>query len=171
MTSTGILITAAYGVIVVFGIVVAIVLAASTGSRKETHPDQLAEREKTWLWIIVATLIALFVATIWFTPYSRSVSGDKQVMHVVARQFAWDIKPATFRAGVPIELRLRSLDVSHAFGVYDPAGKLVFQVQAMPERTQKSIKTFDRPGTYKVLCLEFCGVLHHGMVATFEVRR
>jgi len=171
LTSTGILITVAYGVVVVFGIVVAIAVAASTRSRKEAHPDELAEREKTWLWIIVVTLSALFLATIWFTPYSRSASGDKQVMEVVARQFAWDIKPGTIRAGVPVELRLRSLDVNHAFGVYDPAGKLVFQVQVMPDRTQKSIKTFDRPGTYKVLCLEFCGVLHHGMVATFEVRR
>ena len=170
MTSTGILITVAYGVVVVFGIVVAIAVAASTRSRKEAHPDELAEREKTWLWIIVVTLSALFLATIWFTPYSRSASGDKQVMEVVARQFAWDIKPATIRAGVPVELRLRSLDVNHAFGVYDPAGKLVFQVQVMPQRTQKSVKTFDQPGTYKVLCLEFCGVLHHGMVATFEVR-
>ncbi len=153
------------------GIVLAIVLASSTRSRKEAHADELAEHEKTWLWIVVAILVALFLASIWFTPYSRSAGSDKQVLHVAARQFAWDIRPATLRAGVPVEIRLTSLDVNHAFGVYDPAGKLVFQVQVMPERTQKAVKTFDRPGTYKVLCLEFCGFLHHGMVGSFEVRR
>lgn len=170
MTSAGILITVAYGVIVVVGIVLAIVLASSTHSRREAHPDELVEREKTWLWIVVTILVALFLASIWFTPYSRSAGSDKQVVQVVARQFAWEIRPATIRAGVPVELRLRSLDVNHSFGVYDPAGKLVFQVQVMPERTQKAVKTFDRAGTYKVLCLEFCGFLHHGMVGSFEVR-
>lgn len=169
MTSAGILITVAYGLIVVVGIVLAVVLASSTHSHREAHPDELAEREKTWLWIVVAILLALFLASIWFTPYSRSAGSDKQVVQVVARQFAWEIRPATIRAGVPVEIRLRSLDVNHAFGVYDPAGKLVFQVQVMPERTQKAVKTFDRVGTYKVLCLEFCGFLHHGMVGSFEV--
>jgi cytochrome c oxidase subunit 2 len=39
----------------------------------------------------------------------------------------------------------------------------------MPGKTQKLVHTFSDPGTYEILCLEFCGVGHHKMTATFEV--
>jgi cytochrome c oxidase subunit 2 len=46
---------------------------------------------------------------------------------------------------------------------------LQFQAQVGADQTQKIVHTFHRPGTYEVLCLEFCGVDHHKMTTTFEV--
>lgn len=39
----------------------------------------------------------------------------------------------------------------------------------MPGYVNRLVHTFDRPGRYRLLCLEFCGVVHHDMVAEFEV--
>ncbi|CAF0701745.1 hypothetical protein MPNT_410011 [Candidatus Methylacidithermus pantelleriae] len=60
---------------------------------------------------------------------------------------------------MPVEFLVRAADVNHGFGLYDPDGRLVAEVQAMPGYTNRLTYVFKKPGTYKVLCLEFCGVL------------
>ena len=54
-------------------------------------------------------------------------------------------------------------------GVYDADYRLIFQVQAMPGYLNRVQHTFEKPGTYQVLCMEFCGVGHHDMTAKFTV--
>jgi cytochrome c oxidase subunit 2 len=44
------------------------------------------------------------------------------------------------------------------------------QTQAMPGYMNRLRVTFDQPGTYTVLCLEFCGMAHHRMRGVVEVR-
>ena len=44
------------------------------------------------------------------------------------------------------------------------------QTQAMPGYMNRLRVTFDQPGTYTVLCLEFCGMSHHRMRGVVEVR-
>jgi cytochrome c oxidase subunit 2 len=46
---------------------------------------------------------------------------------------------------------------------------LLFQVQAMPGYVNQVEYVFDKPGTYHVVCLEYCGVAHHAMTAEFTV--
>jgi cytochrome c oxidase subunit II len=73
---------------------------------------------------------------------------------------------------VPVEFHLRSRDVQHGFGVYD-GNKLLFQVQvpAKGQTEQDLVHTFSKPGTYDVLCMEFCGFQHHTMRGTLRVVR
>jgi cytochrome c oxidase subunit 2 len=89
----------------------------------------------------------------------------------VGVQFAWAVTPAEVRAGVPVEFLMTTRDVNHGFGLYDPDGTFLTQAQVVPGQTQKLVWTFDEPGTYEVLCLEFCGAKHHEMVTTIEVTR
>ena len=72
------------------------------------------------------------------------------------------------RAHEPVEFIATSRDVNHGFGIYKGT-KFVAQVQVVPDRDQRLVHTFTETGRYTVLCLEFCGVNHHGMVASFEV--
>jgi cytochrome c oxidase subunit 2 len=72
-------------------------------------------------------------------------------------------------AGAPVAFHVTSADVNHAFGLYDTDMRLVAQTQAMPEYTNILYHTFTEPGTYKVLCLEYCGLSHHGMAAEITV--
>jgi cytochrome c oxidase subunit 2 len=53
--------------------------------------------------------------------------------------------------------------------VFNAAGEFQFQAQVIPEHTVLAIWTFTKPGTYQVVCYEFCGVNHHNMLGQFEV--
>ncbi len=69
-----------------------------------------------------------------------------------------------------VEFRVTTLDVNHGFSLYAPDGHLVAQTQAMPGYVNRLRVMFDQPGTYTVLCLEFCGMSHHRMRGGVEVK-
>ncbi|MEO8803523.1 MAG: cytochrome oxidase [Rudaea sp.] len=102
-------------------------------------------------------------------PPQHSPLDVKQVVNVVGRQWSWQIDPATVLAGSPVEFRVTSADVNHGFAIYAPDGLIVTQTQAMPGFTNKLVHTFTQPGTYKVMCLEYCGVGHAPMTSEFTV--
>lgn len=158
-----------YSVVVVLSIIVAVGLWRSTAGGPKPVSVNLAERERTWLGIVAALLFALLVATIWFTPYGQSTPPDAQVVRVTGQQFAWTLSPAHVRAGKPVEFLATSTDVNHGFGVYDAHGNFVVQVQVVPGKTQKLVHTFSKPGRYRILCLEFCGLDHHLMQTVLVV--
>jgi cytochrome c oxidase subunit 2 len=168
VNSTATLIAIAYGAVTVVGTIIALLIAFSTRSRRALDERKSAEREKTWLLVVVTVLATLLFATIWFVPYGKSGNGAF-VVDVTAQQFAWQLKPASVPAHRSIEFRLTSKDVNHGFGVYDDRGHFVAQVQVVPGKTQKLVHTFERPGRYQILCLEFCGFGHQVMQGSFEV--
>lgn len=170
MGRTATIIAVFYGIVAVLSVVLSLAVWRSTRARRGVDADLLARREKAWLVVVVALLVSLLFATIFFTPYGESAPARKQVVEVQGFQFGWLIEPKAVRANVPVEFRLTALDVSHAFAVYNSDDVLLFQVQVLPERTQKAFYTFKKPGTYQVLCFEFCGLAHDLMLATFEVK-
>ncbi len=172
MGTTAILIAVAYGGVVIAGIVLAIILAVSTGGRRrQVDERRLAHRERAWLYIVIAIMLVLLFATIWFTPYGQGNSSGDVVVNVTSRQFFWDIEPKTVPANRKIEFRLTSDDVNHGFGIYDSRDHFVAQAQVVPGKTQKLVHTFERPGRYQILCLEFCGFGHAAMRGEFTVTR
>jgi len=171
MNSTEVLIAVAYGLVTVAAVVLAVILAVSTrGSRPPVDEQRLAHRERNWLYIVIAIMLALLFATIWFTPYGHgSTQTGDVVVRVDSRQFFWRVQPSTFPANREIEFRLTSADVNHGFGIYDPDDRLVAQVQVVPGKTQRLVRKFDKPGRYRILCLEFCGFGHSLMQGAFTV--
>ena len=169
MNPTAILIAVSYGIVVVIGVVLFLFLWRSTKAPRDVDEKRLAHQEKGWLVVVVLALLALLFATIFFTPYGESAPPGAQVVTVEAQQFAFLISPSSVRAGVPVAFRLTSKDVNHGFGVYTEDDEFVLQAQVVPEFTTEVVHTFDEPGRYKVLCLEYCGLNHHGMVGQFEV--
>lgn len=169
MDRTATIIGIAYLVVIVVGAVLALVLGNSTFLRKPIDREQVERREQKWLIVVVAMLVALLFATIFFAPYGRSAPKDAQNVAVTAQQFGWIITPSRLKANVPVVFTLRSKDVNHGFGLYDAGDTLLAQVQVIPEQTAQLVFTFRKPGTYRVLCLEFCGAGHHQMVSTLEV--
>ena len=170
MGQTAWIITIAYAIAVVLGSAIAFAIWRSTFSYDpEADTHTWSRRETTWLVIVVVGLFALLVGTIFYVPYGSSAGPRKQVVRVTGVQFAWAVAPTEVRAGVPVEFQLRTRDVNHGFGIYNPDGDYVTQAQVIPDRTQTLVWTFDDPGTYRVLCLEFCGSKHHEMITEFEV--
>ena len=172
MNGTQVLITIAYTVIVIAVIYVSVFVIRSTRRPHEVDSDALAEGETRWGLIVVTLLVLLTMLTIFSTPYFTSSAEDEraQVVRVDGVQFAWVIKPNRVEAGRPVEFPLRSKDVNHAFALYR-GNRLEVQVQVPPDFEQRLLHTFDEPGRYRVVCLEFCGFNHHLMQSQIEVTR
>jgi cytochrome c oxidase subunit 2 len=171
VAGTDLTILIAYGAAVVLAVIAAVALAISTGGRKRaTDTEALAEFEKRWLVIVVVILVALLAATIWFTPYGHSTPANAQIVRVDAQQFFWRISPSRVRVDRPVAFETESKDVNHGFGIFK-GHKFIAQIQVVPGKVSTLDHTFHEPGRYTVLCLEFCGLNHHGMVASFEVTR
>ena len=170
MAGTDLTILIAYGVTVVLAVLLTAGVWLSTRKRRPLDTHRLVEFERNWLLIVAVILVALLAATIWFTPYGKSTPSDAQVVNVTAQQFLWQLKPSTVQAGRPVAFVTRSTDVNHGFGIYK-GHKFIAQIQVVPDTNSTLIHTFHETGKYTVLCLEFCGLDHHGMVASFEVTK
>ncbi len=96
-------------------------------------------------------------------------SQTAQIVDVVGRQWLWTLSQKQIKAGIPVQFNVTSTDVNHGFAIYGPNDRIVTQTQAMPGFINRLHYTFTQPGTYRVMCLEYCGVAHHGMVTEFEV--
>lgn len=159
-----------YSVVTIIACIIAVGVWKSTrGERKFIDPEKAAHREKGWLAIVVAFLVTTLLLTIFLVPYGESADADAQTVKVTARQFGFQIEPATVKAGQQVVFEMQSEDTTHGFGVDYPTGGVAFQAQIVPEHTQRVMWTFKEPGTYRVVCLEYCGVGHHNMLGQIEV--
>jgi cytochrome c oxidase subunit 2 len=111
--------------------------------------------------VVGAALLAL--------PYPGDAASSRLQVAVTGGQFYWTIRPAELPAGTPVRFEVTSADVNHGFGIYDPDGRMVGSVQAMPGYGNRLDLTFDQPGRYQIRCLEYCGSLHHRMDSSFTV--
>jgi cytochrome c oxidase subunit 2 len=174
MGTTATVIAVAYTLVSVVAIIVVLLVVRSTRGREPdlgVDTQALRETERTWFVAVVVLLAAVLFATIFFIPYGRSASAGAQIVDVQAVQFAWLIPSRPIKAGRQVEFRLTSKDVNHSFAVYTQSGELLFQVQVMPDEVQKYVYTFSKPGLYRVVCLEYCGVDHDKMQGELKVVR
>lgn len=103
-------------------------------------------------------------------PYHRARTvQDPLLVDVTAHQWYWELSRTSVEAHRPVLFRVGSADVNHGFGIYDSERRLIAQVQAMPGYVSELVVEFSVPGTYQILCLEYCGLVHHAMVAAIEV--
>jgi cytochrome c oxidase subunit 2 len=135
---------------------------------------KVAVLRRRLFWFILALMVVVFLVSMRLLPYRSvraGVFGTPQLtVEVVAQQWSWTFSQNEIPRGVPVEFAVTSKDVNHGFGIYDPQGRLVTQVQAMPGYTNRLIFVFRQPGTYMVRCLELCGVPHHVMAAALTVQ-
>ncbi len=121
---------------------------------------------------LVVVMLIITIYTLRELPYNQPVYGagnDPTIVDVEAIQFGWKMSETEFKVGEPIEFHVTSTDVTHGFGIYDSELNLIAQTQAMPDYTNKVYITFDKPGTYDVLCLEYCGLAHHLMIGKIVI--
>jgi cytochrome c oxidase subunit 2 len=176
VSNTAWVITIAYSIASIIGVAIALIVFRSTrvGFRVRTASRaSLERREGYWGIAVVAFLVVVLGSTIFEIPYWKDNSNDKtaQTIEITARQFAWTVNPPRVKAGVKTRIELHAADVNHALGVYDPDDTLIKQVNVLPGVTQTFVITFKKAGTYKLRCLEFCGVDHHLMENDLQVTR
>ncbi|MFP4561637.1 MAG: cytochrome C oxidase subunit II [Thiohalorhabdus sp.] len=126
-----------------------------------------------WFWGLVAVGSWLSVETLASLPYGPThgkEGGPAEVtVDVTGHQWYWDMSRTEVPAGRTVQFNVTSADVNHGFAIYNADDEVVAQTQAMPEYTNKLRHTFREPGTYRVMCLEYCGPPHHNMTAEIQV--
>ncbi|MEF8802250.1 MAG: halocyanin domain-containing protein [Halolamina sp.] len=91
-------------------------------------------------------------------------------IYVGALQWDWDGLPAVLRPGETYRFHLGAYDVQHGFSVRNEANlSQQISLQILPGYEWVLEMTFDDPGTYQVVCNEFCGVGHRSMHGKFVV--
>lgn len=180
MNSTQLVIAIGFTTLCAVSLAIAWRVIRSTSEKQRRTPadlERIRHRENAFALGIVVALLVLMGVSVSAIPYGESAESDAQVVRVGGFQFGWQLEPNRVEAGRQVEFRASSKDVQHGFGIYDGT-KLLAQVQVPANRPESGeefgdeqvlFHTFDEPGTYEILCLEFCGVNHHKMISTLEV--
>jgi len=160
-------------------IAIALFVTRRASSRKVDAPATVYRVRRYYSAALIAGLAALLFLTLARTPYVRSsLEIPEESIDVVGWMWGWDFRVDGQIVGLPLVLPARKLvefavtskDVNHGFGIYDVNGRLVTQTQAMPGYVNHLRVRFEEPGTYHILCLEYCGAGHPIMMAEISVR-
>jgi cytochrome c oxidase subunit 2 len=124
-------------------------------------------------WLAIAAGVVISFATLWDWPiagHAAAAPKPDAVIRAVGHQWRWQLDRDTVRAGELVEFEVTAADVNHGFAIYQGKTRVVAQAQAMPGYVNKLRVRFTEAGDYEVLCLEYCGLAHHGMRAVIKVR-
>jgi cytochrome c oxidase subunit 2 len=158
--------------ILLMGSLAAVFVGVAAGAQVPlvNYGPAIASAYRLRLWLFVLALIILIGANyraLGDLPYISNPAAQSAVamkrVDATGEQWSWTVTPASFVVGQTAEFYVTSKDVNHGFGLYDPHMHIVAQTQAMPGYTNVLRYTFREPGTYQVLCLEYCGLVHHEM--------
>lgn len=156
--------------VVIWAIVIGATIYAVVGSRRPKS-EWFADR-----FILVGgvafptvSLAILLVFGLSLLPNWTEAKSPKLRVHVTAEQFWWRLayelgdggtvetaNELHLPAGATVEFALDSTDVIHSFWIPALGGKM----DAIPGRTNAMRLTPTKPGTYRGVCAEFCGVSH-----------
>jgi len=88
---------------------------------------------------------------------------DKKTFQVYAVAQMWQFQPnqITIPAGSEVDFFVTSKDVVHGFNISEKNVNLM----AIYGNINKTTVKFEKPGIYKIICHEYCGVGHQAMQA------
>ena len=173
------------GTIAIFAITIWLIFGAKPAQSVELVAAGLYKVRRRYFLVLMVVLAVMLGVTLPILPYRSMASVEPEfIVPVTGRIWLWEIGPLQDRdgtpvqpegsalvlpLGVPLEFQVTAADVNHGFGIYNEAGELFAQTQAMPGYANSMVHTFTEPGEYHVLCMEYCGIAHHSMVTTITV--
>ena len=124
-----------------------------------------------WLVIVAGAVISFVTLTEWpISGHALAAGKPDTVIRAVGQQWRWTLDRDSVRVGELVEFQVTADDVNHGFAIYQGKSRIIAQAQAMPGYVNKLQVRFAEPGEYEILCLEYCGLAHHGMRATVKVQ-
>ncbi|MEO8601310.1 MAG: cytochrome C oxidase subunit II [bacterium] len=162
-------------------VLVALFVAANARETIPGGPAAIYGVRKYYAGALLLGLLVALGASLPHTPYSALLETEPSMrVDVIGRMWSWEIHQAGDASGGPsplvlpvgkiVEFAVTSADVNHGFGLYDDGGHLLAQAQAMPGYVNHLRHVFDLPGRYHVVCLEYCGLVHHAMLTELAVQ-
>jgi len=156
-------------VAIVLGIFATIARSAAVAGNADEVATAAARWRRNTFWILVVLSVPAIAVSLTRLPYAGADDAQTIVIKATGHQWSWDIGSSNLLVGQTAAIQVTGADVNHGFGLYDPSNRLVAQTQAMPGYVNVLHYTFTTPGTYRVLCLEYCGLGHHTMMAQLDV--
>ena len=98
-------------------------------------------------------------------PGLRQINDTTYQANIVAMAFGYSPNKIEVPVGSTVLFQVTSKDVVHSFTI--PMTNVNFMVT--PGHVNMAEHTFTEPGTYLVLCNEYCGTGHHYMQMAIEV--
>lgn len=163
-----------YLTLILIGILIAVFIVFISSKASDESYEKIAKRDYAprlkLFWLVMISGILITAATLLPWPHSVAAkNSNEKIVQAVASQWKWELSQQQFNTGDAIHFKVSSKDVNHGFGIYDSNMTMLTQVQAMPGYTNSLHYTFDKPGEYQILCMEYCGVAHHNMITTITV--
>ncbi|WP_243398519.1 cytochrome c oxidase subunit II [Deinococcus koreensis] len=107
----------------------------------------------------------LLGATPFATPGTRQNADGTYEAFVVARAFQFEPAVLKVPAGQPVTIHVTSADVMHGLMIVGTN----INTTVIPGQVSSFTTTFRREGTLDVICNEYCGSGHHGMISRLTV--
>jgi cytochrome c oxidase subunit 2 len=105
-----------------------------------------------------------------FPPFKEGKviqKGEKEYeVHLLSRMWVFEPSRIEIPAGSKVTIYTTSIDVLHGFHI---EGKAV-NLMAIPGAVNKMEVVFNKPGTYKIICNEYCGIGHSAMYGEIIVK-
>ncbi len=158
--------------------------------RKAPPPERTAQQEHRIMlrWVLggglALPIISIVLLLVFAAPTGRSMiplplpdGGSAEVIEVIGHQWWWEIRypgdeegevvtanRLVMPAGEPVDFRITSADVIHAFWIPRLGGKR----DMVPGRHTTIRLEADAPGVFGAQCAEFCGAQHTNMLLHVE---
>lgn len=165
-----------FGALVLVALLVLTVLFIVKYNHKK-HPDatQIEGNPKAeFIWTVIPTLMIFGFFYFGWTGYKALRTVPENAMHVTvdAKMFSWTFiydngkqsSELMVPVGQPVKVELHSRDVIHSFFV--PAFRV--KMDCVPGMTTYAWFKAEREGEYDILCAEYCGLNHSGMLAKIK---
>ncbi|WP_421380898.1 cytochrome c oxidase subunit II [Bacillus salacetis] len=99
-------------------------------------------------------------------PGITQVGENEYEVVMTLQLFTFTPSEIEIPAGATVHFTLTSKDVVHGFQIANTN----VNAMVMPGQIQKITQKFDEPGSYLVLCNEYCGAGHQAMSTTITVK-
>jgi len=166
-----------YSTLILILFIAGVFLWVAIQSKKESDYEPVVKKwykaRSIYGILLVIIMLVVSIYTLRELPFNKPshVEGSEVIsVDAEAFQFGFELEQNEFSVGDTVEFNVTTRDVTHGFGIYDPDMVIIGQTQAMPEYTNTFYVTFEKPGTYQVLCLEYCGLAHHLMMDEIIVK-
>jgi len=132
---------------------------------------KMEREEKRYLYLLI--FLALVINAVTLAPlvpwqnwlfWSPPTPTRTFNISICNYQFSLPSGGITFRVGEPVKFVATSCDVTYGFGVFHKSGRMLFQMQVLPNYSNEIVWIFDEPGQYTIRSTEYSGPQHSFMV-------
>jgi cytochrome c oxidase subunit 2 len=132
---------------------------------------EMEKEEKRYLYILIVVALVINLVTISpLVPWQQwtlwSHPTPAKTFHITVSEYEFVLPQGgmTIKAGEPVKFVVRSLDVTYGFGVFHKSGRMLFQIQVLPNYDNEIVWIFDEVGSYTIRSTEYSGPEHPFMV-------